>query len=44
MRRIRNKAGTVTEIWIAGSNLRPEKAMAAEIERRYAARKSRPPR
>jgi CubicO group peptidase (beta-lactamase class C family) len=44
VRRIRNKAGTVTEIWIAGSNLRPEKAMAAEIERRYAARKSRPPR
>jgi CubicO group peptidase (beta-lactamase class C family) len=44
VRRIRNKAGTVTEIWIAGSNLRPEKAMAAEIERRYAGRKSRPAR
>jgi CubicO group peptidase (beta-lactamase class C family) len=44
VRRTRNKAGTITDIWIAGSHLQREKAMAAEIERRYAARKSRPAR
>ena len=40
----RNKAGTVTDIWIAGGNLKPEKALAAEFERRYASRKPRPAR
>ena len=42
VRRTRNKAGTVTDIWLAGGNLKPEKAMAAEMERRYAPRKRRP--
>jgi CubicO group peptidase (beta-lactamase class C family) len=41
VRRSRNKAGTVTDIWIAGGHLIREKAMAAEIERRYAPRKHR---
>ena len=41
VRRVRNKAGTVTDIWIAGGHLIQEKAMAAEIERRYAPRKRR---
>ena len=41
VRRTRNKAGTVTDIWLAGGNLKPEKAMVAELERRYAPRKRR---
>jgi CubicO group peptidase (beta-lactamase class C family) len=41
VRRTRNKAGTVTDIWLAGSNLKPEKTLAAEIERRYAPGKRR---
>ena len=44
VRRVRNKAGTITDIWIAGGHLTREKAMAAEIERRYAPRKRRPVR
>ncbi|SDR95253.1 serine hydrolase domain-containing protein [Bradyrhizobium canariense] len=43
-RRTRNKAGTITDIWLAGSNLKPEKAVAAEIDRRYAPHKPRPAR
>ena len=39
VRRVRNKAGTVTEIWFGGGMARPERAVAAEIERRYGARK-----
>jgi CubicO group peptidase (beta-lactamase class C family) len=42
VRRTRNKAGTVTDIWLAGGNLKREKALAAETERRYAPRKRRP--
>jgi CubicO group peptidase (beta-lactamase class C family) len=41
IRRIRNKAGAVTDIWLAGSNLKPEKILSAEIARRYAPRKRR---
>jgi CubicO group peptidase (beta-lactamase class C family) len=44
VRRTRNKAGRITDIWLAGSNLKPEKAVAAEIERRYAPRKRKPAR
>jgi CubicO group peptidase (beta-lactamase class C family) len=44
VRRTRNKAGKVTEVWFAGSKVRPEKAVAAEMERRYAPRKRRPAR
>jgi hypothetical protein len=36
VRRSRNKAGKVTDIWFAGANAKSEKALAAEIERRYA--------
>ena len=43
VRRTRNKAGTVTDIWLAGGNLKPEKALAAEMERKYAPRKRRSP-
>lgn len=42
VRRSRNKAGKVTDIWLAGANLKPEKIIASEIERRYAPRKRRP--
>jgi hypothetical protein len=41
VRRLRNKAGKVTDIWFAGANARPEKALAADIERRYARGKRR---
>jgi CubicO group peptidase (beta-lactamase class C family) len=44
VRRTRNKAGTVTDIWLAGGNLKPEKTLAAEMERRYAPRKRHPAR
>lgn len=44
VRRTRNKSGTVTDIWLAGSNVKPEKTLAAELERRYAPRKRRPAR
>jgi CubicO group peptidase (beta-lactamase class C family) len=44
VRRTRNKAGRITDIWLAGSKLTPEKAVAAEIERRYAPRKRKPAR
>jgi hypothetical protein len=41
VRRTRNKAGTVTDVWLAGAELKPEKNVAAEMERRYAARRRR---
>jgi CubicO group peptidase (beta-lactamase class C family) len=44
VRRTRNKAGKVTDIWLAGSNLKREGALAAELERRYGPRKRRPTR
>jgi hypothetical protein len=43
VRRNRNKAGRVTDIWLAGGNLKPEKALAAEMERKYAPRNRRSP-
>ena len=43
VRRARNKSGNVTDIWLAGANFKPEKALAAEMERRYA-RGSRKPK
>jgi hypothetical protein len=36
VRRSRNKAGAVTDIWLAGAHVKREKALAAEMERRYA--------
>ena len=41
VRRIRNKAGKVTDVWLAGSNLKPEKILGAELERRYSPGKRR---
>ena len=41
IRRSRGKSGAVTDIWLAGVNLKPEKAIVAEIERRYAQPKRR---
>jgi CubicO group peptidase (beta-lactamase class C family) len=35
VRRSRSKAGKVTEVWLGGSRLRPEKTVVAEMERRY---------
>jgi CubicO group peptidase (beta-lactamase class C family) len=40
VRRSRNKAGAVTDIWLAGAHVKREKALAAEMERRYAPGKS----
>jgi hypothetical protein len=44
VRRTRNKTGRVTDIWLAGGNLKREKALAAEIERRYGQRRRHPAR
>jgi len=41
VRRSRNKAGVVTEIWLGGSRLKREKDVVAELERNYAPRKRR---
>ena len=35
VRRTRSKSSAVTDIFLAGANLKPEKVLAAEIERRY---------
>jgi hypothetical protein len=39
VRRVRSKAGKVSELWLAGANFKPEKALAAEMEKRYARKK-----
>jgi hypothetical protein len=36
--RIRNKRGKVSDIWLAGINVKPEKVIAREIARKYAPR------
>jgi hypothetical protein len=41
---VRNKRGAVSDIWLAGSNLKRESALAAEIARRYAPRRRRRPK
>jgi CubicO group peptidase (beta-lactamase class C family) len=41
VRRVRNRSGAVSDIWLAGSNLKRENALAAELERRYAPRQRR---
>src|SRR5690349_1224802 len=38
VRRVRDTAGTITEIWLAATRCVPEAAAAAEMETRYAAR------
>jgi hypothetical protein len=42
VRRSRSKAGKVSDIWLAGAQLKPEKVLAAEIKRRYAGAKRKP--
>ena len=39
VRRSRGKRGNITDIWIAGANVKPERALAAELTRRYGPRK-----
>ena len=41
VRRVRNKRGVVTDIWLGGGNLKRANALAAELERRYAPRQRR---
>jgi CubicO group peptidase (beta-lactamase class C family) len=41
VRRSRNKAGAVTDIWLAGGNVKRKDALVAEMERRYAPRKDK---
>jgi CubicO group peptidase (beta-lactamase class C family) len=40
--RIRDRRGKVSDIWIAGANVKPERVVAKEIARRYPPRKRRP--
>ena len=42
VRRVRDKRGKVSSIWIAGANVKPERVVAGEIARRYKPRKRRP--
>ncbi|KYK46176.1 serine hydrolase [Bradyrhizobium liaoningense] len=42
VRRIRDKRGKISDIWIAGANVKPERVVAKEIARRYPSRKRRP--
>jgi CubicO group peptidase (beta-lactamase class C family) len=42
VRRTRNKAGGVTEIWLGGSRLKREEAVIVEMEKKYAPGKRRP--
>jgi len=39
VRRVRNKSGRVTELWISGNKLLPEAKVMAEMEKRYDATK-----
>jgi hypothetical protein len=41
VRRLRSKSGAITGVWLAGINARSERAVATEIERKYAPRKRR---
>lgn len=42
VRRIRDKRGRISDIWIAGANVKPAGVVAKEIARRYKPRKRRP--
>ncbi len=42
VRRVRDKRGKVSDIWIAGAHLKPASVVAREIARRYKPRKRRP--
>ena len=41
VRRVRDKRGNVSDIWIAGANVKPASVVAREIARRYRPRKRR---
>jgi CubicO group peptidase (beta-lactamase class C family) len=41
VRRIRSKAGTVTDVWVGGAHLRPARVVRAEMERKYPKRRGR---
>ena len=41
VRRTRNKAGKVTDVWLGGADMKSEKALAVEMERRYGPRQRR---
>jgi CubicO group peptidase (beta-lactamase class C family) len=40
VRRVRNKAGKVTEVWLGGARLRPEQQIVAAMERRFGSDKA----
>jgi len=42
VRSVRNKRGKVSDIRLAGANIKPASVVAREIARRYPPRKSRP--
>jgi len=42
VRRIRDKRGRISDVWIAGANVKPASVVAKEIARRYKPRKRRP--
>jgi hypothetical protein len=42
VRRVRDKRGKVSDIWLAGANIKPASVVAREIARRYPPRKRRP--
>ncbi len=42
VRRVRDKRGKISDIWIAGANVRPGKVVSREIARKYKPRKRRP--
>jgi CubicO group peptidase (beta-lactamase class C family) len=42
VRRVRDKRGKVSDIWVAGAHLKPARVVAREIERKYRPRKRRP--
>ena len=44
VRRIRNKSGRVTELWLGPASMQPEARVASEMERRYEAKPRPPPR
>ena len=41
VRRSRNKKGKVVDLWLGGSNFKPEKVLAAQMERKYTKAKNK---
>ena len=44
VRRLRDKRRKVTDVWLGGTNLKRESALAATLERKYGKRKRSPKR